>query len=104
MGIIGILVVTLAMMGLVALGFDDTRTVLIMLTILGVGVYLLLYDVGSPVEITETLIRTDDYEKYDVDIDSDRLGIIKEIERDGIMWGSILEDTVRYQFIDFLEE
>lgn len=104
MGVIGVLTFVVAVMGLFALGFDDTRTVLIMLAILGVGVCLFIYDVGSPVEITETLIRTDDYEKYDIDIDSDRLGSIKEIERDGIMWGSILKDSVEYQFIDFLEE
>lgn len=67
-------------------------------------IYGVFWDVSSPVEIivSEEII-TNDYEKYGLEIESDRLGRIRKIEKEATNFGAVFNDSTTYSFIDFVD-
>lgn len=80
-------------------GFDKSVLIGIIVALLSCGV--INYDVSTETTTTTTYLYTNDYEKYNLDIDSNKIGKIRVDVIDGTRWGSISKDETVYTFIDF---
>ncbi len=81
--------------------FDIFATVLIIL--IAFCLFGTLYDILSPVEIKETIIITNDYEKYDLEIESGEPGRVKKIVTDSTNFGAMWKDKEEYVFLGWNE-
>ena len=63
----------------------------------------IMYDVTSPIETVETEIVTNDYAKYGLSINSEKLGLVRYTENNATRWGARAKDRDEYSFLDFVE-
>ena len=84
---------------------DGLRLILLGVAIILIGIPILVYDIASPTEITvEKTFYTSDYEKYGLNIDSDKIGIVKKIWKKGVYPLAIYNNGKFYYFVDFVNK
>lgn len=83
---------------------DDTVYHFIMTALFVISFVLIIVDASSPVETTESYILTNDYQKYSIEIKSDKIGKIKVINKEATNSGAIFGYSRSYEFIDFYGE
>ena len=98
--LLGILCLSWAIAGAGA-GLYGEAVIAVLLVFCCVGIFV--YDVTSPVETIETEIVTNDYAKYALPIESDKLGLVRYIENNATRWGASAKDRDEYSFLDFVE-
>jgi len=64
---------------------------------------LLVVDITSPVETTERMVVTNDYARYGLDIESEKLGNVRIVTKDSTRPWAIWHDGVEYTFLSFVE-
>jgi len=84
---------------------DSLRSILLGVAMILIGVAILVYDISSPTKITvEKTFYTSDYEKYGLNIDSDKIGIVKKIRKKGTYPLSIYNNGKFYYFVNFVNK
>lgn len=98
--LLGLLCLSWAIAGASA-GCYGEAIIAVLLVFCCVGIFV--YDVTSPVETIETDIMTNDYAKYGLSIDSEKLGLVRYTENNATRWGATAKDRGEYSFIVFVE-
>lgn len=60
-------------------------------------------DYTSPVEITRTVVQTNDYETYELNIDSDKLGYVEITKYNPTRFSAEIKKKTEYVFKGFVE-
>lgn len=107
MGVIGIFLV-MCCIGTLTTAFlwdDEDLGMWIAVAAVGflIGGALCLADSTSPIETTERIVITNDYDEYDMNIASDKLGKIRIIEKTPTRTGAVFGEETIVEFIDFIE-
>lgn len=106
-GIIGVCIGVLYVMSAFADDFTDDgkisdKILSILITLLSMA--LIAYNILSPVEIvSERTFYTNDYAKYDLNINNDQIGVVKEVVTDATLPLAYKNET-NYYFIDFKDK
>jgi len=64
---------------------------------------LIVFDVTSPVEITERVVTTNDYDAYGLYVESDKLGNVRIVTKDSTRPLAIWHNGVERTFLSFVE-
>ena len=77
----------------------EEAVIAVLLVFCCVGIFV--YDVTSPVETIETEVVTNDYAKYGLSINSEKLGLVRYTENNATRWGASAKDRDGYSFSGF---
>ena len=73
--------------------------------VLCVGILSITYNCMSPIVIeSERVFITNDYQSYDINIDSERVGVVKEVQYDAVFPLAIVVEPIQYYFMEFVGE
>lgn len=82
---------------------EEYKSFLIFLAIMTACSWMCYYDLTGETTTTVTDFATNDYKKYGIEIDSYRIGIIRQTKIENISPYTISKNRTKYEFIDFAE-
>lgn len=73
--------------------------------ILCVGILGIVYNFVSPIVVeSEKFFVTNNYQFYGLNVDSERVGVVKEVQYDSLFPLALLNEPTKYYFVDFVGE
>ena len=83
---------------------NDSISMILLPILLIVSIGMIVYDITSPsVVVSSTTIVTNDYAKYELNVASDKIGIVRVIEQVPSRKLVISGNQTEYEFVEFLE-
>ena len=106
--IIGIILTVSGLFTIIGTFLDDGATKAakaLSVFVLCVGILSVVYNCVSPIVIeSERVFITNDYQSYGINIDSERVGVVKEVHYDAVLPLAILGEPIQYYFMEFVGE